>query len=44
MGLCHVVSTQNGGHGAVRSICEYLLRGRNDGSWERAVDKYLGRA
>ncbi len=40
----HIVSLKRGGRGAVRSICEYLLKAREDGSWERAVDIYLGRA
>ncbi|HLX63114.1 MAG TPA: hypothetical protein VKX17_17725 [Planctomycetota bacterium] len=42
--LSHIVSTKFGGRGAVRTICEYLLKARGDGSWEKAVDIYLGRA
>lgn len=42
--VSQVVSTRQGGHGAVRSICEFLLKARGDGSWERGVDIYLGRA
>lgn len=41
---CHVVSTKPGGHGAARTICEFVLKARHDGSWERALDIYLGRA
>lgn len=44
LAVCHVVSKKEGGRGAVRSICEYLLKERGDGSWERAVEIYLGRA
>jgi 3-deoxy-D-manno-octulosonate 8-phosphate phosphatase (KDO 8-P phosphatase) len=44
LAACHVVSKKKGGRGAVRSICEFLLKARDDGSWERAVDIYLGRA
>jgi len=41
--LCHVVAEENGGHGAVRGIIEHFLKRREDGSWERAVNRYLGR-
>ena len=44
LAACQVVSTKNGGRGAVRCICEYLLKARKDGSWERAVEIYQGRA
>ncbi|MGD0091557.1 MAG: HAD hydrolase family protein [Planctomycetota bacterium] len=40
---CHVVAGQSGGHGGARAICEHLLKQRADGSWERAIEKYLGR-
>jgi len=40
----HIMSSKPGGRGAARTICEFLLKARNDGSWERAVDIYLGRA
>jgi 3-deoxy-D-manno-octulosonate 8-phosphate phosphatase (KDO 8-P phosphatase) len=42
--VSHIISTKPGGHGAVRTICEFLLKARGDGSWERGVDIYLGRA
>jgi len=40
---CHVVAGRNGGLGGARDICEHLLKRRADGSWERALEKYLGR-
>ena len=39
----HIVSLKRGGRGAVRTVCEYLLKARFDGSWEKAVAQYLGR-
>jgi 3-deoxy-D-manno-octulosonate 8-phosphate phosphatase (KDO 8-P phosphatase) len=42
--LSHVVSTRPGGRGGVRQICEHILKRRDDGSWEKAMNKYLGRA
>ena len=39
----HIVSLKRGGRGAVRTVCEFVLKGRDDGSWEKAVDLYLGR-
>ncbi len=44
MQACHVVSTKPGGLGAARTICEFVLKARDDGSWDRALDIYLGRA
>jgi len=38
----HVVSVKRGGRGAVRTICEFILKARDDGSWQRAVNSYLG--
>jgi len=40
----HVVAAGRGGRGAVRAIIEHFLKSRNDGSWDAAVAKYLGRA
>jgi len=42
--VCHVVAGQNGGLGGARAICEHVLKKRADGSWEKAIEKYLGRA
>jgi len=42
MKACHVVAELNGGRGGARAICEHLLKRRADGSWERAIEKYLG--
>jgi 3-deoxy-D-manno-octulosonate 8-phosphate phosphatase (KDO 8-P phosphatase) len=41
---CHVIAQRSGGQGGVRAICEHLLKRRADGSWEKAIDRYLGRA
>lgn len=41
---CHVVAGSGGGHGGARAICEHLLKQRADGSWERTIERYLGRA
>jgi 3-deoxy-D-manno-octulosonate 8-phosphate phosphatase (KDO 8-P phosphatase) len=40
---CHVVTAGRGGRGAVRQICEHILKSRTDGSWESAVRGYLER-
>jgi 3-deoxy-D-manno-octulosonate 8-phosphate phosphatase (KDO 8-P phosphatase) len=42
--LSHVVSGQHGGRGGVRAICEHLLKQRADGAWDKAINRYLGRA
>jgi 3-deoxy-D-manno-octulosonate 8-phosphate phosphatase (KDO 8-P phosphatase) len=42
--LSHVVATRPGGRGGVRQICEHILKRRDDGSWEKALNKYLGKA
>jgi 3-deoxy-D-manno-octulosonate 8-phosphate phosphatase (KDO 8-P phosphatase) len=39
----HLVSRLPGGRGAVRTVVEYILKTRADGSWERALNRYLGR-
>ena len=44
IGECHVVACANSGQGAVRAIIEHFLKSRQDGSWERAIERYLGRA
>ncbi|MFH0938171.1 MAG: HAD hydrolase family protein [Planctomycetota bacterium] len=41
---CHVIATRSGGRGGVRQICEHLLKQRVDGSWEKAIERYLGRS
>lgn len=41
--VCHVVATRDGGMGGVRQICEHILQQRQDGSWEKAIGRYLGR-
>ena len=41
--VCHVVACGNGGRGAIRAICEHLLKRRGDGSWEKSLERYLGR-
>jgi 3-deoxy-D-manno-octulosonate 8-phosphate phosphatase (KDO 8-P phosphatase) len=41
---CHVVGNAKGGKGGVRGICEHILKQRDDGTWEKAIDRYLGRA
>jgi 3-deoxy-D-manno-octulosonate 8-phosphate phosphatase (KDO 8-P phosphatase) len=42
--VCHIVSKKRGGRGAIRTVIEFILKARADGSWEKAVDIYLGRA
>lgn len=41
---CHAMALESGGRGAVRAIVEHLLARRADGSWEKAINRYLGRA
>jgi len=41
---CHVVAQRNGGCGGARAICEHVLKQRADGSWDKAMARYLGRA
>lgn len=41
--ICHAVAPMPGGRGAVRGIVEHLLKSRQDGSWDRAVNAYLRR-
>jgi 3-deoxy-D-manno-octulosonate 8-phosphate phosphatase (KDO 8-P phosphatase) len=43
MKICHVVAERGGGQGSARAVCEHLLKQRGDGSWEKAVNRYLGR-
>ncbi len=38
----HIVSAAEGGRGAVRQICEYVLKARQDDVWAKAVGTYLG--
>ncbi len=40
---CHLVAQKPGGQGAVRVLCEQLLKARGDGLWEKAMAAYLGR-
>lgn len=40
--LCHLIAYSPSGHGAARAICEQILKQREDGSWERALGRYLG--
>jgi len=40
---CHVIATRPGGRGGARQICEHLLKQRADGSWEKAIGRYLDR-
>jgi 3-deoxy-D-manno-octulosonate 8-phosphate phosphatase (KDO 8-P phosphatase) len=42
--LSHVISCLKGGRGAVRSLCEHVLKRRADGLWELALARYLWRA
>jgi len=44
LNTCHVIANAEGGRGGVRGICEHILKQRNDGTWETAIDRYLGRA
>jgi 3-deoxy-D-manno-octulosonate 8-phosphate phosphatase (KDO 8-P phosphatase) len=39
---CHLVTTAPGGHGAVRQLCEHILRQRGGDEWDRALRKYFG--
>ena len=38
--LCDMVTTQKGGHGAVREICEIILKKK--GVWEQTVNAFIG--
>jgi len=40
----HCVASASGGRGAVRQLIEHLLKSREDGSWERARERYLRQA
>lgn len=40
---CHAIAARAGGRGGARQIIEHILQRREDGSWERAIDRYLGR-
>ena len=42
--ICHVISPNRGGRGGVRAIIEHFLKTRADGSWEKAIGRYLGQA
>ena len=42
--LCHVISPNPGGRGGVRALVEHFLKTRADGSWEKAINRYLGKA
>jgi len=42
--LSNIVATRKGGKGGVRQIIEWVLRSREDGSWERAIGRYWGKA
>lgn len=42
--ICHVISPNRGGRGGVRAIVEHFLKTRADGSWEKAIGRYLGQA
>jgi 3-deoxy-D-manno-octulosonate 8-phosphate phosphatase (KDO 8-P phosphatase) len=42
--ICHFAARRGGGLGAVRDVCEHFMQARKDGTWERAVARYLGRA
>jgi len=41
--VSHACAIAQGGKGAVRQLCEHLLKRRDNGDWERAVAQYLGR-
>ena len=41
--VCHLQAVTQAGHGAARAVCENLLKERQDGSWERAIGRYLGK-
>ncbi|HYF51028.1 MAG TPA: HAD hydrolase family protein [Planctomycetota bacterium] len=43
MAVSHVISSKPGGRGGVRQICEHILKRRDDGSWEKAMGRYLKR-
>jgi 3-deoxy-D-manno-octulosonate 8-phosphate phosphatase (KDO 8-P phosphatase) len=42
--LCHVISPNRGGRGGVRAIIEHFLKTRADGTWEKSINRYLGKA
>ena len=42
--ICHVISPNPGGRGGVRALVEHFLKTRADGSWEKAIGRYLGKA
>jgi len=44
LAACHLVAAAPGGHGAVRQLCEYILKQRGAEEWERAISKFLGEA
>jgi 3-deoxy-D-manno-octulosonate 8-phosphate phosphatase (KDO 8-P phosphatase) len=35
----HIVTEKGGGRGAVREVCEFILKAK--GLWETATDKYM---
>jgi 3-deoxy-D-manno-octulosonate 8-phosphate phosphatase (KDO 8-P phosphatase) len=42
--VSHACAIAHGGKGAVRQLCEHILKRRDNGDWERAVSQYLGRS
>jgi 3-deoxy-D-manno-octulosonate 8-phosphate phosphatase (KDO 8-P phosphatase) len=40
----HLISGRAGGHGGIRAVVEHFMHRRADGSWEKALDRYLGRS
>lgn len=37
---CNYITEKNGGKGAVREVCEAILKGQN--KWNKAIEKYTG--
>jgi 3-deoxy-D-manno-octulosonate 8-phosphate phosphatase (KDO 8-P phosphatase) len=40
---CHAVAALPGGRGAVRQLCEHILKQRGPEVWEKTLRRYLGR-
>lgn len=42
--VSHIIAKRNGGHGGIRAVIEHFMQRRNDGCWDRALARYLGKA
>lgn len=40
----HVIGKRAGGYGGARAVIEHFLQRRGDGSWDKAIARYLGKA